>query len=87
VNLTSKQQHHHLHHHHSFIPPAINSVIPSGPRIMDTLIARYASPHDDCFDDEDDTAQLTTTKPSHDHQFSLPPIAQVHSSGSSLSFP
>jgi hypothetical protein len=31
---------------------------------MEALIARYSSPHDDFFDnDEDDTAQFTTTIP------------------------
>lgn len=47
---------------------------------MDTLVARYLPPHDDFFDDDGNdacTTQLATTKPSHDHKFSLPPIAQV----------
>jgi len=46
---------------------------------MDALVARYASAHDDFFFDENaDTVQRhLNTKPTHAHQFSLAPIAQV----------
>ncbi|KAA8905976.1 nucleophile aminohydrolase [Sphaerosporella brunnea] len=43
---------------------------------MDTLVARYTSPHDGFFDDFEEEQQQLTTKPSRDHNFSLPPIAQ-----------
>lgn len=45
---------------------------------MDTLIAKYYTPQDDFFDDEDSSMQFQSTKPSLDLKFSLPPIAQVH---------
>lgn len=46
---------------------------------MDDIIAKYTSPHDDEFCGEDEEIpKLITTKPSLKHNFSLPPIAQVH---------
>lgn len=43
---------------------------------MDALAARYASAHDEFSDENDQHTQLLT-KPSHAHQFTLPPIAQA----------
>lgn len=45
---------------------------------MDTLIAKYYTPQDDFFDDENLSTQFQSTKPSLDLKFSLPPIAQVY---------
>lgn len=45
---------------------------------MDTLIAKYYTPQDDFYDDENSFMQYQSTKPSLDLKFSLPPISQVH---------
>jgi len=75
------------HHQHLNITTTIHSISydPAYAR-MDALVARYASAHDDFFDEDSEVArQQLNTKPTHDHQFSLPPIAQViHLSGSYL---
>ena len=41
---------------------------------MDTLVAQYTPDSDDFYDSDE---QLSFAKPTHDHQFSLPPISQV----------
>ncbi|KAL0637778.1 Proteasome subunit beta type-5 [Maublancomyces gigas] len=43
---------------------------------MDTLIAKYYTPQDDFYDDENSFMQYQSTKPSLDLKFSLPPISQ-----------
>lgn len=46
---------------------------------MDTLIAKYYTPQDDFYDDDENSSmQYQSTKPSLDLKFSLPPISQVH---------
>lgn len=45
---------------------------------MDTLVARYTSPQDTFFDDEDEAStQLAPMKPSSLQSFAVPPIPQV----------
>ena len=45
---------------------------------MDSLVARYVNPVDDMFAEEDGQQEdLLLSKPSFDHKFALPPIAQV----------
>jgi len=43
---------------------------------MDTLAARYAGTSDTSFDDDDRNYGIPTTKPSVEHQFTLPPTPQ-----------
>jgi hypothetical protein len=44
---------------------------------MDDLIAKYSTPQDDFFDEDENSVQFQSTKPSLDLKFSLPPISQV----------
>ncbi|KAH0609375.1 uncharacterized protein H6S33_012861 [Morchella sextelata] len=43
---------------------------------MDDLIAKYSTPQDDFFDEDENSVQFQSTKPSLDLKFSLPPISQ-----------
>ena len=46
---------------------------------MDALVARYVNPADDVFasDEGSPYTDLLLSKPSFDHKFAIPPIAQV----------
>lgn len=43
---------------------------------MDALVARYTTPHHDCDEDDSWTKEKIASKPSFEHKFALPPIAQ-----------
>ncbi|KAH8151789.1 uncharacterized protein LAJ45_04411 [Morchella importuna] len=43
---------------------------------MDDLIAKYSTPQDDFFDEDENSVHFQSTKPSLDLKFSLPPISQ-----------
>lgn len=64
--------------HHPPIPNLVYLILYVLLPAMDTLIAKYYTPQDDFYDDENSSMQYQSTKPSLDLKFSLPPISQVH---------
>lgn len=81
VSPTAVLQPQPITHHPS--PPTIHPsripfILSSSHPAMDTLIAKYYTPQDDFFDDENSSMRFQSTKPSLDLKFSLPPISQVH---------